>query len=227
MVEAPAIQRLSVGKKILMAGSGMFLLLWITAHMLGNLKIWLGPKQENGYAAFLNRLLSPPFPEEWVLWIINILLAVAFVVHVYYAIVLSRQSKRARPVSNQRTRRVRRDPAALSMRWGGLTLALFLVFHLANLTWGWIHPGYTFVASEPYQNTVNNFQIWWMVVIYVVAMVALCLHIYHGSWSIFQTFGVNSRRWDRTIRVGSTTFALVIFVGFISIPIGIISGAIR
>jgi succinate dehydrogenase / fumarate reductase cytochrome b subunit len=112
------------------------------------------------------------------------------------------------------------------MRWGGLTIFLFLVFHLLNFTWGTIHPGYTYVRGNPYSNIVGNFNVWWMVVIYLVALAALSLHIYHATWSIFQTFGVNSRRWDLAIRRLATGSSLIIGLGFASIPIGVIAGAI-
>lgn len=222
----PPLYRTSIGKKMLMAATGLFILLWLIGHMIGNLKIWLSAQEIDSYAAFLRRMGEPIFPHSWALWIIRVLLTVAFVVHVYLAIDLSLRNRRARKVRYAHPARVQADIPAVTMRWGGLALALFVVFHLANFTWGTIHPGYRFVRGAVYANVVGNFNQWWMVVIYLAALLALALHIYHGSWSIFQTFGANSRRWDRLIRRGAATVAVVMFVGFASVPVGVLLGAI-
>lgn len=223
----PALYRTSIGKKMLMAGSGLVILLWLIGHMLGNLKVWLSQREFDSYAAFLRRLGEPIFPHSVVLWLIRVVLTAAFVVHVYLAIDLSARNRRARQVRYVRTAKVQADVPAVTMRWGGLALGLFVIFHLANFTWGWIHPGYRFVRGSVYANVVGNFDQWWLVVIYVAAMVALALHVYHGTWSIFQTFGVNSRRWDRLIRRSAGTVAVVMFMGFISVPVGVLVGAIQ
>ncbi len=223
----PPLYRTSIGKKMLMAASGLFILLWLIGHMLGNLKIWLSQSEIDGYAEFLRRMGEPVFPHTVALWIIRVLLTVAFVVHVYLAIDLSVRNRRARKVRYIRTAHVQADVPSVTMRWGGLALGLFVIFHLANFTWGWVHPGYRFVRGSVYANVVGNFDVWWMVVIYVAALVALALHIYHGTWSIFQTFGINSRRWDKLVRRSAATVALVVFVGFVSVPIGVLVGAIQ
>ncbi len=226
-IEAPPLYRTSIGKKMLMAGSGLVILLWLIGHMLGNLKVWLNQREFNSYAEFLRRMGEPIVPHSVLLWAIRAVLSVAFVVHVYLAIDLSLQNRRARHVRYVHPEHVQADVPALTMRWGGLALGLFVIFHLANFTWGWIHPGYRFVRGAVYQNVVGNFDQWWLVVLYAAAMVALALHIYHGTWSTFQTFGANSRRWDRLIRRGASTLAVVMFVGFMSVPIGVLVGAIQ
>jgi succinate dehydrogenase / fumarate reductase cytochrome b subunit len=212
---------------MLMAASGLVILLWLIGHMLGNLKVWLNQREFDSYAEFLRRLGEPIFPHTVFLWLIRVVLTVAFVVHVYLAVDLSRRNRRARQTRYVRTARVQADMPAVTMRWGGLALALFVIFHLANFTWGWIHPGYRFVRGSVYANVVGNFDQWWLVAIYVAAMVALALHIYHGTWSIFQTFGANSRRWDRLIRRSAGALAIVMFVGFVSVPVGVLVGAIQ
>ena len=223
---ARPMYRSYIGKKMLMAASGAFILLWVIGHMIGNLKVWLSQKEFDGYAEFLRRLGEPIFPHSVLLWIIRVLLTVAFVVHVYLAVDLSVRNRRARQVRYQHPDQVQADLAAVTMRWGGLALALFVVFHLANFTWGWLHPGYRFVRGSVYQNVVGNFDQWWLVGIYLAAMAALALHIYHGTWSMFQTFGLNSRRWDSLIRRGAAAVAIVVFVGFSSVPVGVLVGAI-
>jgi succinate dehydrogenase / fumarate reductase, cytochrome b subunit len=223
----PPLLRTSIGKKMLMAGTGLVILLWLIGHMLGNLKIWLSQSEIDNYAEFLRRMGEPIFPHTVALWLIRVGLTAAFVVHVYLAIDLSVRNRRARKVRYAHPAHVQTDVPAFTMRWGGLTLGLFVLFHLANFTWGWIHPGYRYVRGSVYANVVGNFNVWWMVVIYVAALVALALHIYHGTWSIFQTFGVNSRRWDKLIRRSSATVAAVLFLGFVSVPIGVLVGAIK
>lgn len=226
MTARPSLYRTSIGQKVAVAASGVFLILWVTAHMLGNLKVLLGKGEFNSYAHFLRRMLAPPFPHTWFLWIIRILLIVALAVHVYYVVALARRSRHARVARYAHTDHVQADPAALTMRWGGLTLALFIVFHLAMFTWGWIHPSYHFVKADPYANVVGAFNVWWMDLIYLAAMGALALHIYHGFWSVFQTFGVNNRRWDRVIRTWATAWSGAIFLGFIAIPFAVLGGVV-
>jgi succinate dehydrogenase / fumarate reductase cytochrome b subunit len=108
-----------------------------------------------------------------------------------------------------------------------LAIALFVIFHLANFTWGWIHPDYKFIRGAVYHNVVGDFNVWWITVIYVLAMVALCLHLYHGTWSMFQTWGVNNARWDLIIRRSATVLSVAIFLGYISVPIGVLTGGIK
>jgi succinate dehydrogenase / fumarate reductase cytochrome b subunit len=201
--------------------------LWILAHMLGNLKLWLSSAEYDSYARWLRHTLDPPFPNTWFLWIVRIVSLAALVVHVYFAVSLARISRRARVTRYAHTDHVQADAAALTMRWGGLTIFVFVIFHLSMFTWGWLHPGYTFVKSNPALNVVGAFGQWWMVVIYAVALLALAMHMYHGTWSVFQTLGLNSRRWDLTIRRGATFVSAFVFLGFLSIPVGVLTGAIK
>jgi succinate dehydrogenase / fumarate reductase cytochrome b subunit len=223
---APPVYSLSIGKKVLMAASGLFILVWVIGHMVGNLKVWLSQREFDAYAEWLRRLGEPLFPHTVLLWILRVLLTVAFVVHVWLAIDLSLRSRRARQLRYQRVNYVQADIPAVTMRWGGVAIGLFVIFHLANFTWGWLHPGYTYIRGGVYHNVVGNFDQWWLVVIYVAAMIALGLHIYHGSWSIFQTFGINNRRWDLLIRRSASVVAIVVFLGFVSVPLGVLTGAI-
>src|ERR1700738_410453 len=223
---APPIYRTSIGKKVTMAASGLVLVLYVIGHMIGNLKAFLSAKELNAYAEFLRRMGEPIFPHSVLLWITRVIVGTAFVVHVYLAIDLSLRSRQARRLRYAHPDRVQANPAPFTMRWGGLALALFVVFHLAHFTWGWIHPDYTYRRGAVYQNVVGSFNVWWLVVIYVAAMVALGLHLYHGTWSMFQTFGVNNRRWDPIVRRTAATVAIVLFIGFISVSIGVLVGAI-
>ena len=223
---APPIYRTSIGKKVIMAGSGLVLVLYVIGHMIGNLKAFLSQRELNDYADFLRRMGEPIFPHTVLLWIIRVILSVAFVLHVYFAIDLSLANRRARQQRYARTGHVQANPAPFTMRWGGLALGLFVIFHLTHFTWGWVHPGYTFIRGGVYHNVVESFNTWWLVVIYVAAMIALCLHLYHGTWSMFQTFGLNSQRWDNVVRKTAATVAVVVFLGYIAVPFGVLGGAI-
>jgi succinate dehydrogenase / fumarate reductase cytochrome b subunit len=223
---APPIYRTSIGKKVIMAASGLVLLLFVIGHMIGNLKAFLSQQELNTYAEFLRRIGEPIFPHTVLLWIIRVIVGAAFLLHVYLAIDLSLHSHRARQQRYAHADRVQANPAPVTMRWGGLAIALFVVFHLAHFTWGWIHPGYKFVRGSVYQNVVGSFNEWWLVVIYLAAMLALSLHLYHGTWSMFQSFGANNRRWDLIIRRTAAAVAVVVFVGYSAVPIGVLVGVI-
>lgn len=227
MRAAPPLIKTTIGKKVAMASSGIILILWLTAHMLGNLKLWLSNSEYDFYAHWLRRALDPPFPHTWLLWIIRVITLAALAVHIYYAVVLSKRSRQARSIRYQHGDHVQADAAALTMRYGGATIFVFVMFHLSMFTWGWLHPGYQFVKSNPAGNVVNAFNQWWMVVIYIIALAVLALHLYHGTWSIFQTLGVNNRRWNTVIRRFATFVSLFIFLGFASIPLGVITGGIK
>ncbi len=224
---APPIFKTSIGKKVLMATSGLVLLLFVIAHMLGNLKAWLSGRELDAYSEFLRRMGEPIAPHSWVLWIVRIIVFAAFAVHIYLAIELSVRNRRARQQRYAHPGHVQANPAAFTMRWGGLAIFLFVIFHLANFTWGWIHPDYVFIRGAVYHNVLGAFNVWWITVIYVLAMAALALHLYHGTWSMFQTWGVNNRRWDLIIRRSATTLAIVIFLGYISVPIGVLTGGLK
>jgi succinate dehydrogenase / fumarate reductase cytochrome b subunit len=224
---APPFYRTSIGKKILMAVSGLVLLAYVIAHMLGNLKIYLGAKELDSYAEFLRRMGEPVIPHTWLLWILRVVVLAAFVTHIWLAIDLSVRSTRARKTRYAHPDRVQANPASTTMRWGGIAIALFVVFHLAQFTWGWVHPGYVFVRGAVYHNMVQGFSVWWITAIYLAAMVALGLHIYHGAWSMWQTFGANNERWDRTIRRLAGAVAIIVFVGNSSIPVMVLTGAVK
>jgi succinate dehydrogenase / fumarate reductase cytochrome b subunit len=147
-------------------------------------------------------------------------LIVAVVTHITLTIQLAMQSRRARPVRYEYTKAVRKTPAARTMRWGGLFILLFIIFHLADLTWGAANPG--FVRGDVYRNVVATFNRPAVTAVYLVAMFSLGMHLYHGTWSVTQTLGINQTRWDKTIRRGATALAVVIAGGFALVPLGVI-----
>src|SRR3954451_1387414 len=186
----------TVGKKTVMAVSGLIMLLYLVVHMIGNLKIFFGAGEFNHYAHWLRTVGEPFMHYEWTLWLIRIVLVVAVVAHAVSAYQLSRRDIRARP-GKYVHKKPRASYATRTMRWGGIILALFIVWHILDLTTLTVNPRAE--AGHPYQNVVADFHTWYADVIYIVAMLALGMHIRHGFWSAAQTLGANSRRRDRAL----------------------------
>ncbi len=225
MRRALNIYRSSAGKKIIMAVTGIIFFLYVFAHMLGNLKAFQGPDKFNHYAEFLREVGAPVLGHGQLLWIIRIVLLVAVAVHVLAALQLWRMSRRARPVAyGRRLEMAEATYASRTMRWGGVILFLFVFFHILHFTTGSVHPD--FVPGAAYQNLVVGFQAWPVAVAYMVAMAALGLHIYHGVWSGFQTLGVNHPGYNRYRRPFAAAIAAIIFLGFISVPVGVLTGVL-
>ncbi|MGJ5830875.1 succinate dehydrogenase [Streptomyces ossamyceticus] len=214
----------SVGKKTVMAVSGLIMLAYLVVHMLGNLKIFFGSAEFNGYAHWLRTLGEPFLHHEWALWIVRVVLVAAVVAHATAAYQLSRRDLRARPRKYMHTRR-RASYATRTMRWGGVILGLFIVWHILDLTTGTVHPN-GFQSGHPYQNVIDTFSTWYGNVIYVVAMLALGLHIRHGFWSAAQTLGAGSRTRDRALKATANILALVLTLGFVSVPVAVMTGVV-
>jgi succinate dehydrogenase / fumarate reductase cytochrome b subunit len=217
------LYRSSVGKKVLMAATGVIFVLFVIGHMYGNLKAFYGPDSFNHYAEFLREMGSPLFMHGQLLWIIRIALVVAVLLHVVPALQLWIMGSRARPVKYAHGLEIEETTiGARTMRWGGLLLLLFVVLHLLHLTVGSIHP--EFVPGDAYNNLVVGFQWWPVPIAYIVVMAALCLHLYHGVWSSMQTLGISHPRFNRYRRPIAVIVAAVVFVGFIATPVAVMAG---
>ncbi|MFB7778191.1 succinate dehydrogenase [Streptomyces bauhiniae] len=214
----------SVGKKTVMAVSGIVMLLYLVAHMIGNLKIYFGAGEFNSYAHWLRTVGEPFMHYEWTLWIIRVVLVVAVVAHATAAYQLSRRDIKARP-SKYVHKKARTSYATRTMRWGGVILGLFIVWHLLDLTTGTVHSG-GFQEGHPYQNVVDTFSTWYGNVIYIVAMLALGLHIRHGFWSAAQTLGAGGRTRERFLKGAANVLALLLTAGFIAVPVGVMTGVV-
>ncbi|WP_060877914.1 succinate dehydrogenase [Streptomyces scabiei] len=214
----------SLGKKTVMAVSGLIMLAYLVVHMLGNLKIFFGSDEFNGYAHWLRTLGEPFLHHEWALWIVRVVLVGAVVAHATAAYQLSRRDLRARP-SRYVHRKRRASYATRTMRWGGVILALFLVWHILDLTTGTAHPG-GFEAGHPYQNVIDTFSTWYGNVVYIAAVLALGLHVRHGFWSAAQTLGAGSRTRDLALRTTANVLALVLTAGFVSVPVAVMTGVV-
>jgi len=219
------LYRSAVGKKYVMAITGIVLMLYVLAHMLGNLKIYLGPAALNEYAEFLRDMGEPVAPRSVVLWILRIGLIAAFVLHIHAAYALTVMNRRARPVAYQSQRDyVAANFAARTMRWTGVIVGLFVLYHLADLTWGFANPA--FIRGDVYHNVVASFQRWPVSLLYILANLALGLHLYHGSWSLFQSLGINNPRFNHWRRYFAVAFALIITLGNITFPAMVLAGIV-
>lgn len=209
-----------------MALTGIVLFGFVLVHMLGNLKLYQGPEKLNGYAEWLREVGSPVLPHSGLLWIARIVLLAAVVLHVTAATQLTLKNRRARPERYQRRDSIQSSYATRTMRWGGVIIALYVLYHLAHLTWGTAHP--SFVAGDVYGNVVSGFKIWWVSAIYIVAQLALGSHLYHGLWSMFQSLGwwesTNPRDWRRRF---AQAFAAIITLGNLSFPLAVLAGVVQ
>ena len=226
VARAQTVWRSSIGKKAVMAVTGLIMVLFLLVHMLGNLKIFFGPHDFDGYAAWLRTIGEPVLHGAWFLWIQRAVLLVALVLHVTCAVQLSRRDRAARPTRYAHGQRAQATFATRTMRWGGVIIALFLVWHILDLTAGVTNPD--FDKGSPYHNVVADFQVWWINIIYFVGVLAIGLHINHGFWSATRTLGLGRRpARDATVRVVGSTLAVAITLGFLSVPIGVMTGLVR
>ncbi|MEV3967465.1 succinate dehydrogenase [Streptomyces sp. NPDC050698] len=213
----------TVGKKTVMAVSGLIMLLYLVVHMIGNLKIFFGAGEFNHYAHWLRTVGEPFMHYEWTLWLVRVVLVVAVAAHAVSAYQLSRRDIKARP-GKYVHKKPRASYATRTMRWGGIILGLFIVWHVLDLTTGTVHPG--FETGRPYQNVVDTFSTWYGNVVYIVAMLALGLHVRHGFWSAAQTLGAGSRTRDRALKTLANVLALLLTAGFIAVPVAVMTGVV-
>lgn len=214
----------AVGKKYVMAITGILLMGFVFFHMLGNLKMYLGPLDFNHYAEFLRELLVPILPRTWALWIMRIGLIVAFALHILAAYQLTRVNHAARTSKYTRRDYIAANYASRTMRWSGIIVGLFLIWHLFDLSW--TGTGYSFHRGEAYQNVDASLSRWPVALLYIVANIALAFHLFHGAWSLFQTMGWSNPRfnvWRRNFAIG---FAAVVCIPNISFPIAVLTGVI-
>ena len=225
MTATVGFARTTLGKKAVMAVTGVILFGFVFIHMVGNLKLYQGEAKFDHYAEALRELGAPILGHGQALWIARTVLLAAVLLHIWSAWTLTLQSRRARPVRYQRHELVQATYAARTMRWGGVILLLFVLYHLAHLTLGWVHPD--FVAGRVYQNVVVGFQVGWVSAFYIAANLALGLHLYHGLWSFFQTLGWNQPALNPWRRRFATLFAVVVTLGNVSFPIAVLLGVVR
>lgn len=207
-----------------MAVTGAALLLYVIAHMLGNLKIFVGRESIDGYGRWLRGIGEPVLGHEGFLWIARAGLLLCVVLHMTAAVRLARRARAARPEGYERRPRVQNGYAARTMRWGGVIIVLFVVYHLLDLTAGVLNPNGE--SGAIYDNVTADFRIWYVTLAYTAAVLALGLHIRHGIWSALQSLGAagSRRRSLRGIALGT---AVVICAGYLSVPFAVVTGLVR
>jgi succinate dehydrogenase / fumarate reductase cytochrome b subunit len=218
----PSLYSTAVGKKYAMAISGLILMGYVLVHMIGNLKIYFGAESVNRYSEWLREVGEPALPREWLLWGVRLVLLAAVVIHIHAAYALTMMNRRARPERYASKRDfVAADFASRTMRWTGIIVVFFVIFHLLDLTWGTANPD--FVHGDVYRNVVASFERVPVAIAYVIANMALGVHLYHGAWSLFQSMGWYGT-WRRPF---SIAFAALIVMGNVSFPLAVLFGVVE
>jgi succinate dehydrogenase / fumarate reductase cytochrome b subunit len=222
------LYRSTIGKKVIMAVTGLLLVLFVIGHMAGNLQVFIGPAKMNAYAAFLQGLGE-------LLWLVRIVLLGALLLHVLMAWQLTRMKQGARPIDYTTRSPQVSTLASRTMRWGGVLLLVFIVFHILHFTTGTVFPmasrpsdAYpSFSHTDVYGNVISAFRVPWVVAFYVVSMLFLMLHLFHGAWASVRTLGFVKPSHTPLQRRAATIIALVVWLGFTAVPVAVFLGAIR
>lgn len=208
------------GQKVVMAITGAILFLFVIAHMLGNLQVFLGPAQLNAYGRFLHDV-----PE--ILWAVRVVLLASVILHTWSSVKLAARKLKARPIAYSTKENIASSYASRTMYWSGPIILAFVIFHLLHFTAGVLHPGFHFVEADVYHNVVAGFQVWYVSAWYIFSMILLGFHIRHGAWSMFQSLGINHPRHTPILKNAAAIVAVIIVLGYISIPSSVLLGLIR
>jgi len=205
-----------------MAISGIIMVLFLIAHAIGNLHVFQGADSFNEYSEWLRTLGEPALPKRTVLTLIEIVLTVSVVAHIWAAVSLWKQAKRARPVAYVSKKRVQQSYASRTTRWGGVIIGLFIIWHLLDMTFGVVNPA-DGSDPTPYDKLIASQQNVAITVFYIVSLLLLGLHLRHGLWSAVQTLGQTNQRRERTVNVTATVVATLITVLFLITPVAIVT----
>ncbi|MET8909679.1 succinate dehydrogenase cytochrome b subunit [Micromonospora sp. NPDC004551] len=218
--------RSNVGLKAVMAVTGIILVLFLIAHMLGNLKIFTGETSFDHYAHWLREIGTPLLPSTWYLWIQRTVLAVAVVAHIVSATVLAVRARAARPVAYAHRRKIHVNYAARTMRWGGVIILLFVIYHILDLTTGHLNPQGD--PANPYGNVVQDFAAdrWYVTLFYTLAIVTLGFHLRHGAFSAFRSLGQQTPKGERRARSAALVFAVALCAGYLVVPFAVLTGLV-
>lgn len=201
-----------------MAVSGCILFLFVVGHLIGNLQIYEGPAKLNHYAVLLRT-------EPALLWAVRVVLLALVILHIWSSVQLGTRNLGARPVGYRMKKATRSSYASRTMYWSGPIILAFVIYHLLDLTFGKVNPH--FEPGNVYGNVVASFQAPAVAAFYIIAMVLLCMHLYHGLWSMFQSLGVAHPRYTPMLKRGAAVVAILIAAGNISIPVAVLSGFVR
>jgi succinate dehydrogenase / fumarate reductase, cytochrome b subunit len=215
----------SVFKKVVMAVSGIIMILYLIAHMIGNLHAFQGAQAYNDYATWLRTFGEPALPKRTILTAIEVVLTVSVLAHMWAAFSLWAQAKRARPQGYVTKKAVAQSYASRTMRWGGVIVLAFIVYHLLDMTTGTVNLADD--TSEPFDRLVASFTNPFVTAFYVIALVLLGMHLRHGIWSATQTLGQSNKRRERTVNAFAIGFSTLLIAGFLVVPLAIAIGAVR
>jgi succinate dehydrogenase / fumarate reductase cytochrome b subunit len=219
-VATPTLLSSSIGRKAVMAATGLVLYGFVVGHMLGNLQVFLGPEAINAYGEFLQHFLHGQG-----IWIARAVLLLSVALHIWAAVALTLANWSARPLGYREWQARESTYASRTMVWSGPLLLAFILYHLAHFTLGSAHPD--FVRGDVFRNVVVGFQNPFASAFYILAMLALGLHMYHGFWSMLQTLGLSHPRWNRVRRGLSLLLAGAVVAGNISIPLAVLTGRVH
>jgi len=219
MAAATSILTSSIGRKVIMAVTGLILFGFVIGHMIGNLQVYLGPEVINRYGEFLREV-----GHGGALWVARGVLLLSVGLHIWSAASLTMDNQRARPVDYRERTNRESTYASRTMRWSGVIVLLFVVYHLLHFTFGSVHPD--FVPGDVFHNFVVGFRSVAVSGFYIVAMLCLGLHLYHGVWSMLQTLGLNHPRYNNLRHAAATFVTVAIVAGNISFPLAVMTGFI-
>ena len=210
-----------------MAVTGVLLVLFLFAHAAGNLKIFFGAGAFDHYAHWLRTIGTPLLPNEWYLWIQRTVLTVAVLAHIGAATILARRARKARPIRYAHRPAIQGSYAARTMRWGGVIILLFVIFHILDLTTGTVNP--VGDPARPYANVVADFapHRWYVTLFYALAIIAVGLHLRHGIFSAARTLGQRTARGERVWKAVALVLSVVLVVGYLSVPFAVITGLVK
>ena len=201
-----------------MAGSGVILFLFVLGHLVGNLQIYEGPEKLNNYAHFLRSMPA-------LLWGVRITLIVTVLLHIWSSVQLALLKFDARPTGYVKKKATQSSYASRTMYWSGPIILAFVIYHLLDFTFGTVNPH--FQEGDVYANVIASFQFLPVSAFYIVAMLLLCLHLYHGLWSMFQSLGFSHPRYTPVLKRSAAVVAILIAAGNISIPVSVLAGLVR
>ena len=213
----------TIGKKAVMAVSGIILFLFVVGHLVGNLQIYEPPSPEgvyklDQYAVFLRSLPAA-------LWGARVTLLIMVALHIWSSVQLAVKKIDARPAGYVKKKAIQSTYASRTMYWSGPIILAFIVYHLLDFTFGAANPSY--IEGRVHDNVIASFSVPWISAFYVIAMVLLCLHLYHGLWSMFQTLGLHHPKYSAILRTCAKAVAILIWLGNVSIPIAVLTGVVH
>ena len=209
----------TIGKKAVMAVTGVILFGFIIGHLIGNLQVYLGPEALNDYGKFLHH------STHGLIWVFRAVLLASVLAHIVASIQLTVVKMQARPIGYVKTGYSHSSYASRTMMWSGPIVAAFIVFHLCDLTWGNVNP--VFKEGEVYANLIGSFSRWPVSLAYIVALTLLCVHLYHGIYSMFQSLGLSHPKYTPAIQRFAKVAAFLIWAGYVSIPVAVLAKVIQ